>query len=96
MSSFKNLEGLGIKDELKLMSMSLTDFRSVLQILKKVDPCEVYNLAGQSSVGLSFDLPVETLESFAIGSLNLLEAIRFLERPTRLYNASSSECFGDT
>ena len=96
MSSFKNLERLGIKDEVKLMSISLTDFRSVLQILKKVDPCEVYHLARQSSVGLSFDLPVETLESFAIGSLNLLEAIRFLERPTRLYNASSSECFGDT
>lgn len=96
MSSFKNLERLGIKDKVKLVSVSLTDFRSVLQVLKKVNPCEVYNLAGQSSVGLSFDMPVETLESFAIGALNLLEAIRFLEKPVKFYNAGSSECFGDT
>lgn len=96
MSSFKNLERLGIKDKVKLVSVSLTDFRSVLQALMKVNPCEVYNLAGQSSVGLSFDMPVETLESFAIGTLNLLEAIRFLEKPIKFYNAGSSECFGDT
>jgi len=55
----------------------------------------VYNLAGQSSVGLSFQQPVETLESFATGTLNLLEAIRFRGQPMRFYNAGSSECFGD-
>ena len=55
----------------------------------------MYNLAGQSSVALSFAQPVETLESIAFGALNLLEAIRFNGRPTRLYNAGSSECFGD-
>jgi GDPmannose 4,6-dehydratase len=76
--------------------MSLTDFRSVLQILTKVLPDEVYNLAGQTSVGLSFDQPVETLESIATGTLNLLEAIRFLGAKSKLYNAGSSECFGDT
>ena len=75
--------------------MTLTDFRSVLQVLAKVQPDEVYNLAGQSSVGLSFEQPVETLESIATGTLNLLEAIRFIGAPTKLYNASSSECFGD-
>jgi GDPmannose 4,6-dehydratase len=53
-------------------------------------------LAGQTSVGLSFDQPVETIESIAIGVLNLLEAIRFVERPIAFYNAGSSECFGDT
>jgi GDPmannose 4,6-dehydratase len=76
--------------------MALNDFRSVLQTLSRVEPDEVYNLAGQSSVGLSFEQPVETLESISIGSLNLLEVIRFLQRPIRLYSAGSSECFGDT
>ena len=95
-SSFQNLIRLGIKDQVKLGSMSLTDFRSVLQILTKVLPDEVYNLAGQTSVGLSFDQPVETLERIATGTLNLLEAIRFLGEKSKLYNAGSSECFGDT
>ena len=59
-------------------------------------PDEIYNLAGQSSVALSFDQPVETLESISVGTLNLLEAIRFTERPIRFYNAGSGECFGDS
>ena len=96
MSSFQNLVRLGIRDELKLESVALTDFRSVLQVLVKIKPDEVYNLAGQSSVGLSFEQPVETLESISIGTLNLLEAIRFIGAPIKLYNAGSSECFGDT
>jgi GDPmannose 4,6-dehydratase len=95
-SSFRNLAYLGIKDQVKLESMSLTDFRSVLQILTKIQPDEIYNLAGQTSVGLSFEQPVETLESIATGTLNLLEAIRFLGAGVKLYNAGSSECFGDT
>jgi GDPmannose 4,6-dehydratase len=96
MSTFVNLETLGIRQQVTLLSMALNDFRSVLQTLSKAQPDEVYNLAGQSSVGLSFEQPVETLESISIGTLNLLEAIRFLQLPTRLYNAGSSECFGDT
>ena len=60
-----------------LESMVLTDFRSTLQTLNKAMPDEVYNLAGQSSVGLSFQQPVETMESISVGVLNLLEAIRF-------------------
>ncbi|MEO1068430.1 MAG: GDP-mannose 4,6-dehydratase [Cyanobacteria bacterium J06638_6] len=96
MSSFSSLKRLGIYSQVKLESMALTDFRSVLQVLTKVDPDEVYNLAGQSSVGLSFELPVETLESIATGTLNLLEVIRFLAKPIKLYNAGSSECFGNT
>ena len=95
-SPFQNLVYLGIKDQVKLESMSLTDFRSVLQVLTKIQPDEVYNLAGQTSVGLSFGQPVETLESIATGTLNLLEAIRFLGAPIKFYNAGSSECFGDT
>ena len=96
LSSFANLKTLGIKDKITLSSMVLTDFRSVLQTLSKTQPDEVYNLAGQSSVWLSFQQPVETLESISLGTLNLLEAVRFLKKPIRIYNASSSECFGDT
>lgn len=95
-TAFGNLQRLGIRDQVIVESMVLTDFRSVLQTLAKVTPHEIYNLAGQSSVGLSFEQPVETLESIATGTLNLLEAIRFLARPIKLYNAGSSECFGDT
>lgn len=96
MSKFGNLVTLQAKDRITLHSMALNDFRSVLQVLAKVQPDEIYNLAGQSSVGLSFEQPVETLESISVGTLNLLEAIRFLQLPIRLYNAGSGECFGNT
>ncbi|MGP7977319.1 MAG: GDP-mannose 4,6-dehydratase [Desulfobaccales bacterium] len=94
-SPFVNLERLNLRHRVEVESVALTDFRSVLQALIKVEADEVYNLAGQSSVGLSFQQPVETMESIGIGTLNLLEAIRFLGRPIKLYNASSGECFGD-
>lgn len=96
MTFFGNLQRLGIRDKITFHSMALNDFRSVLQVLAKVQPDEIYNLAGQSSVGLSFDQPVETLESISVGTLNLLEAIRFIGTPMKLYNAGSSECFGNT
>jgi GDPmannose 4,6-dehydratase len=95
MSSFQNLVRLGIREQVKLESAALNDFRSVLQVLIKTQPDEVYNLAGQSSVGLSFEQPVETLDSITIATLNLLEAIRFTGAPIKFYNAGSSECFGD-
>lgn len=95
-TSFSNLRRLAIRERVSLVSMVLTDFRSVLQTLVRVEPDEIFNLAGQSSVGLSFEQPVETLESIATGTLNLLEAIRFLGRSIRIYSAGSSECFGDT
>lgn len=96
MSSFVNIEYLGIKDKVTTVSLALTDFRSVLQVIQQVEPDEIYNLAGQSSVGLSFEQPVETLESTSIGVLNLLEAIRFTGKKIKFYNAGSSEVFGDT
>jgi len=95
-STFANLKQLKIKDQVKTVSMAINDFRSVLTVLKSVEPTEVYNLSGQSSVGLSFEQPVETMESISIGTLNLLEAIRFLSTEIKFYNAGSSECFGDT
>ena len=96
MASFALLHQLKIADQVKKVSMSLTDFRSVLQVISKVQPDEIYNLAGQSSVGLSFDQPVDTFESITLGTINLLESIRFINPKIRFYNAGSSECFGDT
>ena len=76
--------------------MAPSDFRSVFTAMDRSDPDEVYHLAGQSSVGLSFEQPAETLESIVTGTLNLLEVLRLRRRPTRFYHAGSSECFGDT
>ena len=95
-STFSNLDKLSIKSQVTLTSMSLNDFRSVLQVITKYEPVEIYNLAGQTSVGLSFSQPVETMESISAGVLNLLEAVRFTNKKMRLYNAGSGEAFGDT
>jgi GDPmannose 4,6-dehydratase len=94
-AQLNNLKIFEIKESLHLISMAPNDFRSVLNALQLSKPDEVYFLAGQSSVGLSFEQPVETLESITLGTLNMLEAIRFRGEPVRLYHASSSECFGD-
>lgn len=93
---FDRLRNIGILSRVKLISASLGDFRSVLNSLTIAKPDEVYNLSGQSSVSLSFEQPVETMESVSTGALNLLEAIRFFNKEIKLYNAGSSECFGDT
>ena len=95
-SKFASLSKLNIKDKINFHSVSLTDFRSTLEVLEKVGPKEIYNLAGQSSVSLSFEQPLETLESIGTATINILEAIRFLGGDFLFYNASSSECFGDT
>ena len=96
MNNFSSLVELKIKDLIKFHSVSMTDFRSVLKVVEKVSPDEIYNLSGQSSVGLSFEQPVETLESIAIASFHILESMRFLGGDFLFYNASSSESFGDT
>jgi GDPmannose 4,6-dehydratase len=95
-SSFSSLARLGIAGQIQLESMATYDFRSVLHLLRKAEADEIYNLAGQSSVGLSFGQPVETLDSIIAGTLNILESIRFLGKPTRFYNAGSGECYGNT
>jgi len=94
-SNFTNLSRLGIKDQVECYSMSFNDFRSVLQVVSEVEPDEIYNLGGQTSVGLSFTQPVETLESIAFGTINLLEVNRYLGGEIKYYNASSTECFGE-
>jgi len=94
-SSFDNLVRLGIRAQVRTVSMTMGDFGSVLATVKSVAADEIYNLAAQSSVGLSFQEPVETMQSIALGTLHLLEAIRFVERPIRFYSAGTSECFGN-
>ena len=95
-SSFGNLKKLGISDQVQCISMAPEDFRSVLVALRKSNPDEIYYLAGQSSVGLSFEQPAETMQSISLGTLNMLEGLRMMDKPIRLYQAGSSECFGDT
>jgi GDPmannose 4,6-dehydratase len=94
LQSFTRLDALGVRERVTAHSVSLRDFRELLQIVTALRPDEIYNLAGQSSVGLSFSQPMETMESIAQAELLLLEVIRYLKLPTRLYNAGSSECFG--
>lgn len=94
-NSFSNLKLLNIRNEIKLVSLNLADYRSTLHIIAKIKPDEIYNLSSQSSVALSFEQPVETIESIVLGSLNLLEAIRFLKIESKIYFAGSSECFGE-
>ena len=95
-SLFGGLNALSILDKVKTLSMSPEDFSSVIQVFSEVRPNEVYNLSGQSSVGLSFEQPHETISSIVIGTLNQLEAIRLIDKSIRFYSAGSSECFGDT
>ncbi|TDK42031.1 GDP-mannose 4,6-dehydratase [Algoriphagus formosus] len=95
-SVFQGLSFLGIKNDVHLLSMDPEDFRSVLVAIKKSKPDEIYFLAGQSSVGLSFEQPAETIQSFTIGILNVLEAVKMEGRGIKVYHAGSSEAFGDT
>ena len=95
-SSFSNLRQLGIKEQVQFISMVPEDLRSVLVALRKSKPDEIYYLAGQSSVSLSFEQPTETIQSIVLGTLNLLEACRMMDKQIKLYHAGSGECFGDT
>jgi GDPmannose 4,6-dehydratase len=95
-SDFSNLAKLGIIDRVKLINLSIADLENIQRVLSKTEPIEIYNLAGQSSVGLSFERPEETRQSIVDGTFNLLEAIRLSSSGIRFFNAGSGECFGDT
>ena len=95
-ASFERLIRIGIRDRIKYHTGNLGDFRSVVELIGKIRPDEIYNLAGQSSVALSFELPVETFDSVAVGTINILEYLRLLQRPVRLFQPVSTECFGNT
>lgn len=93
---FWRMEELGITKHprLHLIEHDLTDLGSTLRLLEMAKPREIYNLAAQSFVGVSFDQPVTTAEITGVGAVNLLEAIRLTNRSIRYYQASTSEMFG--
>ncbi|RBP52802.1 GDP-mannose 4,6-dehydratase [Arenicella xantha] len=91
-----NPNALGIDQDIRYMTVDITDYKSVLTALNTAQPDEIYNLAGQSSVGISYELPFETIRSFTLGVLNVMEGVRFLDLNSRIFNASSGECFGET
>ena len=90
------LENLGIVNEIELISLAPNDFRSVLKVIEFSNPHEIYYLAGLTSVGHSFEQPVEAMDSIACGTLNFLEAIKLVNKRIKFFNAGSSECFGNT
>ena len=94
--NFWRLEHLGLRrhPDLELVEFDLTDMSSALRLLDRVQPDEVYNLAAQSFVGVSFDQPLATGEITGMGPVHLLEAIRQVKPDTRFYQASTSEMFG--
>jgi GDPmannose 4,6-dehydratase len=94
--NFWRIQELGIHNHpnLHLVEYDLTDLGSSLTLMQKVQPDEVYNLAAQSFVGVSFDQPTTTAQITALGALNLLEAIRLVNPKIRFYQASTSEMFG--
>ena len=96
MNSFRNLRILGIHDKIRLVSLNTSDLGSILILLRQAKPDDIFSIAGQSSVGLSYEQPIETMQSIAQGTLNFLEAIRHSGSDIRFYNAGSTECFGDT
>jgi len=93
-STLNNLKYLGIDKKIKLIECDLTDITSILSLIKKNKPHEIYNLAAQSSVGLSFEQPFGTILFSATSVLNFLESIRITDKGIRFYQASSSEMFG--
>lgn len=85
-----------IYPKLKLEYADLTDLASLIRVIQKVQPNELYNLAAQSHVRISFDQPLYTANATAIGALNVLEAVRMVSPNTKVYQASSSEMFGNS
>jgi len=94
--NFWRMDELGVSKHpnLHLVEYDLTDLGSTLALVQKVQPDEIYNLAAQSFVGVSFDQPTTTAQITGLGALNLLEAIRLINRKIKFYQASTSEMFG--
>ncbi|WP_027385121.1 GDP-mannose 4,6-dehydratase [Epilithonimonas caeni] len=94
--NFWRIEELGIQDnpDLHLLEYDLNDQTSNIRLIDKVQPDEIYNLAAQSFVGVSFDQPLSTAQTTGVGALHLLEAIRIINPKIKFYQASTSEMFG--
>jgi GDPmannose 4,6-dehydratase len=89
------IEHLRSSDKINLEYADLTDMASLVRVLQKVQPDEVYNLAAQSHVRVSFDQPIYTANVTGLGTLNILEAVRMVSPKSKIYQASSSEMFGN-
>ena len=93
-NSFWRLKKLKILQDIEIVNLDVCEFSNVLNVVEKYKPNEIYNLAAQSFVGSSFDLPLVTSDSTAIGATRILDAIKTVSRKTKFYQASSSEMFG--
>jgi GDPmannose 4,6-dehydratase len=95
-TNFWRIEELGIHEHpnLHLLEYDLNDQTSNIRLIDKVQPDEIYNLAAQSFVGVSFDQPISTAHTTGLGALHLLEAIRIINPKIKFYQASTSELFG--
>ena len=89
------IEHLHSKNLINLEYADLTDMASLVRVLQKVQPDEIYNLAAQSHVRVSFDQPIYTANATGLGTLNLLESVRMVSPHSKIYQASSSEMFGN-
>ena len=85
-----------VYDKLKLHYADLTDLSSLIRVIQEVKPIEIYNLAAQSHVRISFDQPIYTANATGLGVLNLLEAVKLVDKSIKIYQASSSEMFGNS
>jgi len=85
-----------IFQKITLHYADLTDLSSLISVIQKIQPDEIYNLAAQSHVRISFDQPIYTAQVTGLGTLNLLEAVRLLNPKIKIYQASSSEMFGNS
>jgi len=94
-TNMKNLRYLDIDDKINFIKMDLLNLSNIVRIMEKNEIDEIYNLAAQSSVGLSFNQPIETLEFNIISTAKLLEAMRITNPKIKYYQASSSEMFGN-
>ncbi len=92
----RNLKKLGIENDVQIKIGDITNFSNLKRLIEEIQPNEIYNLAGQSSVGRSFSDPLETTESIVNGSQNLLEAARIINFKGNIFFAGSSEIFGET
>jgi GDPmannose 4,6-dehydratase len=92
--NLERLDYLGIRKQVELVPLDLLDLGSIIRVLERVQPDEVYNLAAQSFVAVSFDQPVITGQITGLGAVNVLEAIRIVNPRIKFYQASSSEMFG--
>ena len=89
------LSYLGVENEVELVEANVFDLSNIIRLLEKYEPQEFYNLAAQSSVGLSFEQPIGTLEYNIISVANILEAIRIINKNIKFYQSSSSEMYGN-